>query len=209
MDTVSLIFVAVIVASAFGYALWPLFQVSGASPGVSSPDGQEDRTQEEIARLFLEREQAYKNIMEVDLDRDMGKLSDEDYADLIGQARTEALEILRRLETRGVKEGVVPAHVSVKEAAETAVRATRSKFAHAGSQASSGSDPASSFSSASGRALDDRLEKEILQYRKVETPADQGNMESEGGPLNRFCTSCGAEVATGHNFCPACGEKTQ
>ncbi len=162
METISLILVGLIVAVAFGYALWPLVRTSGASAGGWAPDSQEGRAKDEIARMFMEREQAYKNILEIDLDREMGKLSDEDYEEMIAHARGDALEILRRLESRGLKEGMAPAHVDVNEVEEIASRAATTKAGRTDSPAKSDSGAV--------KTLDDRLEEEILQHRSEKTP---------------------------------------
>lgn len=199
METISLVMVGLVVAAAFGYALWPLVRTTDASAGGISSESREGRAEEEIARMFMEREQAYKNILEIDLDREMGKLSDEDYEDMIAHARGDALEILRRLESRGVKEGMAPVHVDVNEVEEVASRAAASKAGRADSPAMSDSGP--------GKMLDDRLEEEILQYRSVKTPTVQADKESDVSPSKRFCPSCGAEANASHSFCAACGEK--
>ncbi len=199
METVSLVMVGLIVVAAFGYALWPLVRTTDASAGGFSSESREGRAEEEIARMFMEREQAYKNILEIELDREMGKLSDEDYEDMIGRARGDALETLRRLESRGVKEGMAPAHVNVNEVAEVASRAAISSAGQAGSPVKG--------DSGSGKTIDDRLEEEILQYRSVKTPTVQADKESDIPPSKRFCPSCGAEANAAHSFCAACGEK--
>ena len=59
----------------------------------------------ELTRLLMEREQAYKNIMDIEFDKEMGKLSDEDYAQMMTPARARAVEVLRRLDARGVEGG--------------------------------------------------------------------------------------------------------
>ncbi len=196
MDTLSIVSVGIIVAIAFGFSLWPLFQASGASSEVPAFDSDKERASEEIARLFSEREQAYKNIMEIELDHTMGKLSDEDYTDMIGQTRAEAVEILRRLESRGVKEGMAPAHVSVDEVSEAATRAAGSKEVLAASSSRNEDSP-----------LDERLEEEILQFRETSTVVSPAVAENENSPTKRFCPSCGAEAGPDHSFCAACGVK--
>lgn len=211
METVSIAIVGVIIAAAFGYALWPMIQDSSASAGLSSEDERDKRTADDLARLFHERERAYNNILEIDLDREMGKLSEEDYEDMILQARAGAVEILRRLENRGVKEGMVPAHLSDDEVVETAARTARLKAVPTGAQADipagAGPEPGRSFSSVSDEAIDRRLEGEISQFRKVHAPGERPNLENGGSQGDRICPSCDAELKPDQNFCAACGEK--
>ena len=93
MEAGSLAVVAAVLLLSFGYASWPLFHVA---PSSDDPSGGADALREsEVARLLSERENAYKQIAEIDLDRQMGKLSDEDYAEMMGAARERALGILR------------------------------------------------------------------------------------------------------------------
>ncbi len=68
----------------------------------------------------MEREQAYKNIMDIEFDKEMGKLSDEDYAQMMTPARAQAVEVLRCLDARGVKEGMTRLQMNEREAAQAA-----------------------------------------------------------------------------------------
>lgn len=195
MEYVSLAAVAVIVIAAFAFTLWPMFQpaenlgVSGAEDGGGA--------EEIVARLLIERENAYRNIREIEMDREMNKLSDEDYEDMIGQARTGAIDVLRRLEARGVSEGMVPAHLSEGGAVAVAYQPEVAAVA--------------AKSSAKEDSLDERMESEILKYRKV-PPAGTEHEEtrpSEIAPVREmnFCPSCGSPVGGDNNFCSSCGNK--
>lgn len=193
MDTLALLAVAAIVLAAFSYALLPLIR-----PPEALADGAEDPGTEEISRLLFERERAYRDIQEIDMDREMGKLSEEDYADMIGRARAGAIDILRRLEARGVREGMAPANLDGREAAKAAMAA--------GPAAMAGStEPARSARS----SLDEQLETEILAYREV--PSQGGDIAREETASERaapnFCPACGQPVAGGDNFCSSCGKK--
>lgn len=52
----------------------------------------------EIAELEAERDLKYQEIRDAELDHEMGKHSDEDFAAVDGGLRAEALEILNRIE---------------------------------------------------------------------------------------------------------------
>jgi hypothetical protein len=196
MEFVSLATVAVIIIAAFAFALWPMFQPSGSLnvSGVGTGGGIE----EEVARLLIERENAYRNIREIEMDREMDKLSDEDYEEMIGQAREGALNVLRRLEAQGVSEGMVPAHLSEGGAVDVAYRPEVAAVA--------------ARSGARELSLDERLEAEILQYRNVRPVDEEGaagdsSSDATAAPDMNFCSTCGAPVQGAHNFCSSCGNK--
>jgi len=183
-----IIFAAMI--AAFAYTLYPLVQPSGdmGTEGTTEGGGAE----EEISQLVFERERAYRNIQDIELDREMGKLSDGDYKDMIGRGRAQALEILRRLEGRGVKEGMIPAHLSEREAVGVVLQ-------QKGAQAA----PV-----VLGPTLDEILEAEILRYRKVlPSKALETTLRDVPATTNNFCSQCGFIVEVNDNYCAGCGRE--
>ena len=61
--------------------------------------GEEERRDEtRIAELEAAKEAKYREIRDAELDREMGKLSDEDWRAVDRELRAEAAEILRRLD---------------------------------------------------------------------------------------------------------------
>lgn len=217
MEILTVGVVGAAVASSFLYAIWPLLRPpedgQGLLPGAN---GRETREQE-VARLLMERDQAYKGILDLEFDRQMGKLSDEDFAQMMGSARARALEVLRRLEARGVEEGAVPLQLNEREAGREAGRLAETAPEVEEEQPE---DEA-------GQTLDARLEEEILAYRKVKppeaplaptpTPAPPKPKAAAVAPaappaapepaLICFCPSCGVKAGEDHNFCAACGFK--
>ncbi|MEE9275906.1 MAG: zinc ribbon domain-containing protein, partial [bacterium] len=148
-------------------------------------------------------ERAYRDIQEIEMDREMEKLSEEDYAEMIARARAGALDVLGRLEARGVREGMAPANLDGREAARAAAGARSAAGARLAAGARSiPAEPARS-------SIDERLEAEILAYREVppsgeESPGDDPSRD-ESGP--NFCPACGQPVDGGDNFCASCGKK--
>lgn len=195
MEALSLAVVAALLLFSFGYASWPLFHVA---PSSADPSGGGDTLREsEVARLLVERENAYKQIAEIDLDRQMGKLSDEDYAEMMGAARDRALGILRRLEGRGVYEGAVSVRLESHEAEEAAHQV-----------ATQGDRPAVSEQDEVRQSLDEKLEAEVLRYRKAAPePPDAAPPVEDAQSRDTYCPFCGDAVEAGHNFCASCGEK--
>jgi hypothetical protein len=66
----------------------------------SGPDAGEGETTEDPRRAELEarKEAKYREIRDAELDREQGKLSQEDWARLDAQLRREAIEILKELD---------------------------------------------------------------------------------------------------------------
>ncbi len=223
METLSLLGVAAIILAAFAYALWPL-----GRPALAGGNGEADAAGEEIAKLLFEREQTYRNIRDIDMDREMGKLSEEDYEEMIGRARAGALDVLRRLEARGVKEGMVPAYLGEGEAVDAALDPKMASLAPVG---------LTPGEAVPGEAehLDERLEAEILRHRKVssassgvgekggiQSAASSGEDEMGAGGIEpdstgvgfsvgiekvNFCPKCGERAGESHNFCASCGNE--
>lgn len=66
--------------------------------------GASDAEDPEIAALEAAREAKYREIRDAEMDRESGKLSDEDFRELDAELKREALDILDRLETLKGKE---------------------------------------------------------------------------------------------------------
>ena len=80
VDLSGVILIVVLIVAALGYTIWPLARLSPAAGAVSAAG-------RDIARLLTEREKVYQNIRDIEFDREMGKISDENYRQMIGPAR--------------------------------------------------------------------------------------------------------------------------
>ena len=94
------LFGALLLAVVAAFVLRPLFRQRGSSPA-------EDPR---IADLEARREAKYREIRDTQLDHAAGKLSDEDFALLDAELRSEAVEILERGSANG--NGSRPAKVT-------------------------------------------------------------------------------------------------
>lgn len=188
------------VGAAFFYTIWPIMRPQAATGVLPDEESTQPLSNRELTRLLMEREQAYKNIKDIEFDKEMGKLSDEDYAQMMAPARARAVEVLRRLDARGVKEGMAPLKMSEREAAMTAARL---ETKHPPSEEVAVEKPPS---------FDERLEEEILRYRKNASES-QGDLpdsspdEQTKSMKPRFCASCGNTVDEADNFCSSCGRR--
>ena len=183
-----IIFAAII--AAFAYTLYPLVVPSRDMGLEGTAEGSD--AEEEISHLVFERERAYRNIQDIELDREMGKLSDGDYKDMITRGRAQALEILRQLEGRGVKEGMIPAHLSEREAVGVVLQQKGVQAAPVVLEPT----------------LDEVLEAEILRYRKVlPSKAPETTLRDMPAIKRIFCPQCGIAVEENDNYCASCGRE--
>ncbi len=198
MEILGLIIACGAIGAAFFYTIWPIMRPQAASGVLPDAESARPLSSRELTRLLMEREQAYKNILDIEFDKEMGKLSDEDYNQMMKPARAQAVEVLRRLDARGVKEGMAPLQLNEREAAEAAARLE-------------GKRPSSPEAAVEKPpSLDKRLEAEILRYRKnagnpQEDLPDSPPDEQAKNIKPRFCASCGNTVDEADNFCAACG----
>ena len=188
------------VGAAFFYTIRPIMRPQTALGVLPDEDSAQPLSNRELTRLLMEREQAYKNIMDIEFDKEMGKLSDEDYTQMMSPARAQAVEVLRRLDARGVKEGMAPLQMNEREAAQTAARLDTKR------------PPSEKAAVEKPPTLDERLEAEILSYRKNlgksgDEPADSSPDEQTKSMKSRFCVSCGNAVDEADNFCSSCGRR--
>ena len=200
MEILGLIIVCGAIGAAFFYTIWPIMRPHAASGVLPDEESARPLSSRELTRLLMEREQSYKNILDIEFDKEMGKLSDEDYNQMMKPARAQAVEVLRRLDARGVKEGMAPLQLNEREAEEAAARIE-------------GIRPSSSEAAVEKPpALDERLEAEILSYRKQAEKAQDDSPDSapdeQPKSINpRFCASCGNAADETDNFCSACGHQ--
>lgn len=78
-----------------------------------------------LESLLFARESALAAIQDLQLDREMGKISDEDFALLDPRYRAEAIEVLRRLDALGLEDEREPDEARLEEWIDLAVAAAR------------------------------------------------------------------------------------
>jgi zinc-ribbon domain len=78
-----------LVAALVAFVGWPLFRARLGGPDVLD---------DSISPLERQKREAYAAIKEAEFDRRMGKLSDEDFGDLTGRYRQQALEAIAALD---------------------------------------------------------------------------------------------------------------
>jgi len=182
MEFISLSILFVFFLSAGVFSFWPLFSISVNSLHTNEVSEKDKR----ISRLMTERENLYKNILEVRFDKAMKKLSNEDYAKLLTPLNEKALNVLRRLEALGVREGdAIFEENRVNEVPKNE------------------------------KNIRDKIEEEILRYRTSSLISDEKNISYQDISNKEevlsvdtfFCTSCGHSCRAEDKFCSYCGNK--
>tara|TARA_A100001037_G_C15147977_1_gene637379 strand:+ start:4160 stop:4714 length:555 start_codon:yes stop_codon:yes gene_type:complete len=182
MEFISLSILFVFFLAACVFSFWPLFSVSVNSLHTNSMSEQNKR----ISRLMIERDNIYKNILEVRFDKAMKKLSDEDYSKLLNPLNEKALNVLRRLEALGVREG-------------------DAIFEENGLSAGTENE----------KKVRNEIEEEILRYRNSSLKPDKKNISHQDLSKKEnvlsvetlFCASCGHSCTSEDKFCSHCGQK--
>jgi hypothetical protein len=82
-----------------------IYVITGPLRAARRPDDGSVATAE-VAELEAARDAKYREIRDAELDLRTGKLSDEDYEELDGSLRAEAVEILHQLDAAGSDERV-------------------------------------------------------------------------------------------------------
>ncbi len=82
--------VAAVVLAAVGWIVKPLL---GSRRALGGPD--EDRRTEDLLEA---KQSVYRSIVDLEMDHEMGKMGDQDYEQLRGQSKAEALGIIHELE---------------------------------------------------------------------------------------------------------------
>ena len=128
--------------------------------------------EEKLRRLNFEKESLYSALKELDFDYSMGKLSKEDYNELEGKYKAQAVSVLREIDNILGKTDIA----SLDEEIEKEVRAIREL-----------------------KLTDDEIEKEILKSRKsrvLETSSLICSVCGNGYRSDdRFCSKCGASLS--------------
>jgi hypothetical protein len=99
VEALALALGAVLAAACVVYVARPLLRPRAAVPAAPDPEG------ERRLRLLEERDRALAALKELEFDHRTGKISDEDYRELVGPLRRQAGEALRGLEHEGRPKG--------------------------------------------------------------------------------------------------------
>ena len=146
-------------------------------------------------RVALEREKmlSLRSIKELEFDRAMGRLSDEDWKEMSGRLRVRAARLIRQLDAGvGYREQIE--RELAKRVAESGARLTPSRYQNEETQAAK----ASGERDADG---DHRSAK-----ASAERDAD-GDRRSAKASAERLCAACDTANDADAKFCKGCGAK--
>ena len=97
MDLVALVLAALLAIASVVFVARPFLRAP-AAPDDRLPEA--DAAEQEAVRLREQRDRALAALKELEFDHRTGKISDEDYRELVGPLRREAADALRALERR-------------------------------------------------------------------------------------------------------------
>ncbi len=166
-----------------GVALFVAAPLAGGL-GLRARRGREEL---ETDRLEHEHALAVQGLRELEFDREMGKLSDNDYESLRAGLEDRALQAMGALETLKEQE------LAASQAAAT-VRPKLREAAAIANQISAMSKPPPAIPIVSG------LDASVPPPSPRNAPVEIG-----GGRRIRFCPQCGTRTPLSGNFCGECG----
>jgi rubrerythrin len=146
------------------------------APFVSRTKRAPSREEHELSSLMAERDRVINALQELDFDRKLGKIPDEDYPAQRAELLQKGADILRKIDEM---QPAAPSHRDAESRLEEAVAARR----------------ADSAVTAEGVVTDDDLESLIAARRKQRKDKSAG-----------FCPRCGQPVLVTDRFCPSCGK---
>ncbi|MEX1020851.1 MAG: zinc-ribbon domain-containing protein [Litorilinea sp.] len=164
---------------AVGYVIWPLLQ-----PGPTLPLVEDSR----LTELLVRKDILLRGIKDLEFDRQMGKISDADYARFSARLRRQAIGVMQQID-KVAPDGV--AHDGELEAEIARLRKVQ-PTAHDAHSA-----PGESAAQAQP------LESDPLPGSATVSALPTASNGDADRP--RFCTQCGTRVAAGHKFCAECG----
>lgn len=138
----------------------------------SQETGSQDPVEERLRRLNSEKESVYSALKEIDFDYNTGKLSKEDYDELEKKYKSQAVALLKEIDSIGGKSYIQ----DLDEEIEREIRAVRK----------------------TELTDDEEIEREIANARQSRILEDSGLTCSLCGnmykPDDRFCSKCGARL---------------
>ena len=141
---------------------------------VSHEVGSRNPIEEELRRLNSEKESVYSALKEIDFDYSTGKLSKEDYDELENKYKTQAVALLKEIDSLGGKSYILDLDKEIEKEIRT-IRRTKT-------------EPTD----------DEEIEKEILNARQFRVLEDSRLICSVCGNEyksdDRFCSKCGARL---------------
>lgn len=191
MTIVPTVLIALLIGSGLTFVLSPLFRETGTPDALTGPDeARSPRCPAPAGRRFIgqdeliaRRDAIYANLKDAEFDREMGKLSHDDYQVVRTRYMREAAHILRQLDLLTAETGS-----TVDAEIEQAVAAVRTSVAGPGEGAPDLAIPP---------AMAAAVEAEIASLATRSPAPDR--------PPAMTCPNCGRSYQASDAFCARCG----
>jgi hypothetical protein len=212
---VEFIVVAVVIVLVVAFVAYPLF---------SAPERTAAPVPEALDGLIAQRDSAYDAIRDLDLDFQLGKLSQNDYDALREKYKLRAASALAQIDAMAGQHGTGEFSPALGEVSPGAGEEIEAEVARLRRHARAGSNGnarpmAGDASPADGDPVDrevarlrgrrssaangDAIEQEVARLRARRRPAANAQESESAPPL--ACANCGAPRAAGDRFCSKCG----
>ena len=192
MDALPLLLIVLLSVGALAFALMPIWKPLTAQNRLSHLGAWGGSTSSQAAELTARRDAIYVALRDADFDRQLGKLSEEDYQVVRNRYMVEAARVLRQLDQ------LTPQAAAALDAElEHAVAQLRNQL--------SAADVGSVMPALSPQVVQ-AVEAEVAALIRHSAAGPQAGTCPDCGrayqPGDAFCTACGAPLA---NLCPQCG----
>lgn len=172
MESAAILIITLIAAA---LAAYPLLS---KRPAGQSADGSSQSNEDRLSELLEKKQTIYSALKELEFDYRTGKISDDDYRQMIGGHKAEAVAILKAIE-EAVKRSDFGDEIE-KRVMELRRSSQAAKKA-----------PVAWTCSSCGERLG----------------AEDNFCSACGAKIARGCPRCGTDISEGDNFCRACGAK--
>lgn len=188
---------ALISVPAILYVVWPLLQ-----PGPALPLVDDDR----LADLLTRKDTLLRALKDLEFDREMGKVSEEDYTRFAARLRRQAIGIMQQIDKVAPESAALDTELEAEIArlrkvqpnASNGVSVAASEVLDAPRAALQAGDTVSNGTGSPDTGSPDTGSHDTVSSREAEPAA-------QPVPTGRFCTECGQPLGAGHKFCAECG----
>ncbi len=169
-----------------------------AQPFISSGDEEEyEQRRDKLNELMYRKELLLSAIKDAELEFHAGKLSRDDFNDIVNHYKLEAIQVMKRLDFMQTGRDIYS--LAEKEIQSWKKRMTRLEEQEGGSEKMEVTEPvAGEAAQAPTAEVDEQAETEV-----------QVGLEQEPETLAKICPACGNENMAEAHYCSECGKRLE